>query len=168
MVFGLTKHGGILAGPGRHGQQPVFRCFRPVAERCGGSSLDPVPRRQDSERGTRGVREPSGTRMPPGEAQPPHREGVPRKAPLNRKGVLTSYTSRACWQRPPMSRKLGIKYPGATYHVMNRGDRRERYTSLKRIAQRLTLDSWTCVSNLLNEQPSTHPQAQEVLPLCQQ
>ena len=67
-----------------------------------------------------------------------------------------------------MSRKLGIKYPGATYHVMNRGDRRERYTSLKRIAQRLTLDSWTRVSNLLNEQPSTHPQAQEVLPQRQQ
>jgi putative transposase len=24
-----------------------------------------------------------------------------------------------------MSRKLRIQYPGATYHVMNRGDRRE-------------------------------------------
>jgi hypothetical protein len=39
--------------------------------------------------------------------------------------------------------------------------------SLKRIAQRLQMGSWTCVSNLLNESPPAHPQAQEVLPLCQ-
>ncbi len=26
---------------------------------------------------------------------------------------------------PPMARKLRIQYPGAIYHVMNRGDRRE-------------------------------------------
>ena len=39
--------------------------------------------------------------------------------------------------------------------------------SLKWIAQRLQMGSWTCDSNLLNEQPQTHPQAQEVLPLCQ-
>ena len=37
----------------------------------------------------------------------------------------------------------------------------------KRIPQRLHMGSWTYVSNLLNEQPQTHPQAQEVLPLCQ-
>ena len=37
----------------------------------------------------------------------------------------------------------------------------------KWIAQRLHMGSWTCVSNLLNEQPQTQPQAQEVLPLCQ-
>jgi len=29
------------------------------------------------------------------------------------------------------------------------------------------MGSWTCVSNLLNVQPQTHPQAQEVLPWCQ-
>ena len=39
--------------------------------------------------------------------------------------------------------------------------------SLKWIAQRLHRGSWTCVSILLKEQPQTHPQAQEVLPLCQ-
>src|SRR5664280_1198755 len=132
-----------------------------------------------------------------------------------------------------MARKLGIQYPGAIYHVMNRGDRREAifeddedrerllqtlteacqktgwqvhayclmrnhfhlvietpqpnlvfgmkwllgvYTkrfsqattmSLKWIAQRLHMGSWTYVSNLLNEPPQTRPQAQEVLPLCQ-
>ena len=43
------------------------------------------------------------------------------------------------------------------YHVM----------SLKWTAQRLQMGSWTYVSNLLNEQPQTHPQAQEELPLCQ-
>ena len=26
---------------------------------------------------------------------------------------------------PPMARKLRVEYPGAVYHVMNRGDRRE-------------------------------------------
>src|ERR1017187_10124042 len=132
-----------------------------------------------------------------------------------------------------MSRKLRIEYPGAMYHVMNRGDQREDifrddqdrqkflstlgeacaktewqvhayclmrnhfhlvleapqpnlvfgmkwllgvYTkrfsqettmSLKWIAQRLHRGSWTYVSNLLNEPPQTHPQAQEVLPLRQ-
>jgi hypothetical protein len=39
--------------------------------------------------------------------------------------------------------------------------------NLKWIAQRLHMGSWTYASNLLNEQPQTHPQAQEVLPLCQ-
>ena len=37
--------------------------------------------------------------------------------------------------------------------------------SLKWIAQRLQMGSWTYVSNLLNEPPQTQPQAQEVLPL---
>ena len=45
--------------------------------------------------------------------------------------------------------------------------RQETTMSLKWIAQRLRMGSWTYVSNLLNEQPQTHPQAQEVLPLCQ-
>jgi hypothetical protein len=39
--------------------------------------------------------------------------------------------------------------------------------SLNWIAQRLQTGSWTYVSNLLKEQSQTHPQAQEVLPLCQ-
>jgi hypothetical protein len=127
-----------------------------------------------------------------------------------------------------MSRKLRIEYPGAMYHVMNRGDQRadifrddqdrqkflstlaeacaktewqlgkelerlgwdevqlrarpkghrskvmlarrlrqETTMSLKWIAGRLQMGTWTYVSNLLNEPPETHPQAQEVLPLCQ-
>jgi hypothetical protein len=99
-----------------------------------------------------------------------------------------------------MSRKLRIEYPGAMYHVMNRGDQREdifrddqdrqkflctlgqgcaktewqvhafcliAVMSLKWIAERLHMGSWTYVSNMLNEQPQSHPQAQEVLPLCQ-
>ena len=99
-----------------------------------------------------------------------------------------------------MSRKLRIEYPGAMYHVMNRGDQREdifrddedrqRFLStlgeacvktewqvhayclitamsLKWIAERLHMGSWTYVSNLLNEQPQAHPQAQEELRLCQ-
>jgi hypothetical protein len=39
--------------------------------------------------------------------------------------------------------------------------------SSKGIAQRSYMGSWTYVSNLLNEQPQTHPQAQEALPMCQ-
>ena len=33
----------------------------------------------------------------------------------------------ACWKGSlgPMARKLRVEYPGAVYHVMNRGDRRE-------------------------------------------
>jgi hypothetical protein len=97
-----------------------------------------------------------------------------------------------------MSRKLRLEYPGAMYHVMNRGDQREdifrddedrqRFLStvvegsgkvmmarrlrqettmsLKWIAQRLQMGTWTYVSNLLNEKPAS-PAAQEVLPLCQ-
>jgi hypothetical protein len=45
--------------------------------------------------------------------------------------------------------------------------RQETTMSLKWIAQRLHMGSWTYVSNLLNEQPQNHPQAQEMLPLCQ-
>jgi hypothetical protein len=127
-----------------------------------------------------------------------------------------------------MSRKLRIEYPGAMYHVMNRGDQREDIfrddhdhqkflatldeacvktewqlgkglerlgwdevqlrarpkghrskvmlagrlrqettMSLKWIAGRLQMGTWTYVSNLLNEPPESQPQAQEVLPLCQ-
>ena len=127
-----------------------------------------------------------------------------------------------------MSRKLRIEYPGAMYHVMNRGDQREDIfrddqdrqkflttlgeacvktewqagqeierlgwdedqlrarrkghrskvmlacrlrqettMSLKWVAGRLQMGTWTYVSNLLNEPPETQPQAQEVVPLCQ-
>ena len=99
-----------------------------------------------------------------------------------------------------MSRKLRIEYPGAMYHVMNRGDQRDDIfrddedrqkflstlgeacaktewqvhayclitaMSLKWIAQRLQMGTWTYVSHLLNEPPKTQPQTQEVLPLCQ-
>ena len=45
--------------------------------------------------------------------------------------------------------------------------RQETTMSLKWIAERLHMGSWTYVSNLLNERPQTQPQAQEVLPLCQ-
>ena len=38
---------------------------------------------------------------------------------------------------------------------------------LKWIGQRLHMGSWTYVSNLLNEQPATQSQGQQVLPLCQ-
>jgi REP element-mobilizing transposase RayT len=45
--------------------------------------------------------------------------------------------------------------------------RQETTMSLKWIAGRLQMGTWTYVSNLLNEPPETQPQAQEVLPLCQ-
>jgi hypothetical protein len=75
-----------------------------------------------------------------------------------------------------MSRKLRIEYPGAMYHQPSpslRLDRRDEpwgsargFRKLEWIAERLHMGSWTCVSNLLNEQPETQPQAQE-LRLCQ-
>ena len=51
--------------------------------------------------------------------------------------------------------------------MRNHFPRQETAMSLKWIAQRLQMGSWTCVSNLPNETPHTAPQAQEVLPLCQ-
>ena len=39
--------------------------------------------------------------------------------------------------------------------------------SLKWIAARLQMGTWTCVSKLLNEPPETQPQPQRGLPLCQ-
>ena len=72
-----------------------------------------------------------------------------------------------------MPRKLRMEYPGAIYHLVNRGWteeelpamwkgdkvkvmlarrlRRETTMSLKRIARRLHMGSWTYVSNLLHE-----------------
>ena len=35
---------------------------------------------------------------------------------------LPLLTLLECWQELGMSRKLRIEYPGALYHVMNRGD----------------------------------------------
>ena len=45
--------------------------------------------------------------------------------------------------------------------------RRETTMSLKWIAQRLQMGSWTYVSSLLKQPARALPQAQEVLPLCQ-
>jgi hypothetical protein len=45
--------------------------------------------------------------------------------------------------------------------------RQETTMSLKWIAARLQMGSWTYVSNLLNEPSETQPQAQDVLPLYQ-
>ena len=45
--------------------------------------------------------------------------------------------------------------------------RQETTLSLKWIAERLQMGSWTCVSTLLNEPPQTLPQGQEMLLLCQ-
>ena len=50
--------------------------------------------------------------------------------------------------------------------MMARRLRRETTMSLKWIARRLQMGTWTCVSNLLNEKPE-FPPAREVLPLCQ-
>jgi hypothetical protein len=69
-----------------------------------------------------------------------------------------------------MSRKLRIEYNGAVV-----GMQKEQWAvgpakvhnELQWIATRLQMDSWTYVSNLLNEPPEARPQAQEVLLLCQ-
>jgi REP element-mobilizing transposase RayT len=45
--------------------------------------------------------------------------------------------------------------------------RRETTMSLKWIAARLQMGTWTYLSNLLNKPSETEPQAQEALPLCQ-
>jgi hypothetical protein len=45
--------------------------------------------------------------------------------------------------------------------------RQETTMSLKWIAQRLQMGSWTYVSNLLNQPPQTQPQAQKELLVCQ-
>ena len=63
---------------------------------------------------------------------------------------------------------LGARRKGHRAKVMlARRLRQETTMSLKWIAQRLQMGSWTCVSNLLNEQAQTQPQAQEELLLCQ-
>jgi hypothetical protein len=63
---------------------------------------------------------------------------------------------------------LGARRKGHRAKVMlARRLRQETTMSLKWIAQRLQMGSWTYVSNLLNEPPQTQPQAQEELLLCQ-
>jgi hypothetical protein len=51
--------------------------------------------------------------------------------------------------------------------ILARRLRQETTMSLKWIAQRLQMGSWTYVSNLLNETPQTQPQGQEMMLLCQ-
>jgi hypothetical protein len=51
--------------------------------------------------------------------------------------------------------------------ILARRLRQETTMSLKWIAQRLQMGSWTYVSNLLNEAPQTPPQGQEMMLLCQ-
>jgi Transposase IS200 like len=63
---------------------------------------------------------------------------------------------------------LGARRKGHRAKVMlARRLRQETTMSLKWIAQRLQMGSWTYVSNLLNEPPQPQPQAQEELLLCQ-
>jgi hypothetical protein len=50
--------------------------------------------------------------------------------------------------------------------VVARPPRQESTMSLKWIAERLQMGTWTCVSNLLNQKAESSP-PQEVLPLCQ-
>jgi putative transposase len=71
---------------------------------------------------------------------------------------------RLCWDAD----QLRARRKGHRAKVrLARRLRQETTISLKWIAQRLQMGSWTYVSNLLNEPPQTQPQAQEVLRLCQ-
>ena len=64
--------------------------------------------------------------------------------------------------------ELGARRKGHPAKVMLvRRLRQETTMSLKWIAQRLHMGSWTYVSNLLNEPLQTPPPAQEMLLLCQ-
>jgi hypothetical protein len=88
-----------------------------------------------------------------------------------------------------MPRALRIEYPGAIYHVMNRGDHREPIfrddfdhkrlkdsdcatpaaetaVTLKRIAAELHMGTWTHVANRLADNP-TQSDHQPDLNLCQ-
>ncbi len=69
---------------------------------------------------------------------------------------------RISWSEPELAgRPKG--HPGKV--VIARRLRQETVMSLKWIAQRLQMGSWTYVSNLLNHHAQSP--AQEVLPLCQ-
>ena len=77
---------------------------------------------------------------------------------------LREELARLCWDED----QLRARRKGHRAKVMlARRLRQETTLSLKWIAQRLQMGSWTYVSNLLNEPPQTQPQAQEVLRLCQ-
>ena len=65
-----------------------------------------------------------------------------------------------------MARKLRVQYSGATYHVINRGGRREAFFKddhdrdrllatvlLKCMPQRLPMSSWTYLNNRLYREP---------------
>ena len=49
-----------------------------------------------------------------------------------------------------MPRALCIEYPGAIYHVMNRGDRRELFFR-DTLAEALHLGTWTRLANRLQQ-----------------
>ena len=77
---------------------------------------------------------------------------------------LREELARRCWDQDQLrARRKGHR----AKVVLARRLRQETTLSLKWIAQRLQMGSWTYVSNLLNEPPQTQPQAQEVLRLCQ-
>jgi hypothetical protein len=88
--------------------------------------------------------------------------GAGQTAPA--RGGLEEELGRLGWEEDD----LGARRKGHRAKAMlARRLRQETTMSLKWIAQRLQMGSWTCVSNLLNEQPQTQPQAQEELLLCQ-
>jgi len=78
--------------------------------------------------------------------------------------VLTIDTAAVIVIIGSMPRKLRVQYPGAIYHLMNRGDRRKgdpekveiasqlragTTLTLKWIAQRLNMGAWTHLLNCL-------------------
>jgi hypothetical protein len=77
--------------------------------------------------------------------------------------VVQEELERLGWEEELRARRKGHR----AKVLLARRLREETTMSLKWIAQRLHMGSWTYVSNLLNEHPATQPQAQEVLPLCQ-
>ena len=78
--------------------------------------------------------------------------------------VVQEELERLGWEEAELrARRKGHRAKG----LLARRLREEKTMSLKWIAQRLHMGSWTYVSNLLNEHPAMQPQAQEVLPLCQ-
>ena len=75
-----------------------------------------------------------------------------------------------------MARKLRVQYPGAVYHVMNRGDRREPIyaddqdrllfldtMTLEWIADRLCMGAATHVASLLQRHNQKGPNSEETL-----
>ena len=77
--------------------------------------------------------------------------------------VVQEELERLGWEEELRARRKGHR----AKVLLARRLREETTMSLKWIAQRLHMGSWTYVSKLLNEHPATQPQAQEVLPLFQ-